>query len=85
MKICWRFHVKTPFTFWDMCREICEKFVYKHSEIKEYVKPSFQEICELHGQITREILGLRMWNIQGIVAIWTQTYRKILKSALVYL
>ena len=35
--------------------------------------------------MTREFLGLRMWNFQGIVFIWTQTYREIFKSALVYL
>ena len=70
MKIWWRFHVKTPFTFWDMRREICEKFVHKHSEIKEYVKPSFQEICKLHGQITREILGLRMWRIFRVLLLY---------------
>ena len=40
---------------------------------------------KLHGQIVREFLGLRMWNFQGIVFIWTQTYREIFKSALVYL
>ena len=33
-----RFHIKTPFTF-EMCvHEVCEKFVYKHSETIEYVK-----------------------------------------------
>ena len=24
--ICRRFHIKTPFTFWNMCTYICEKF-----------------------------------------------------------
>ena len=38
-----------------------------------------------HGQITQKFLGLRMGNFQGIVFIWTQTYREIFKSALVYL
>ena len=59
----------------ELCaREICEKFVYKHSEIMEYVKKyeyrnwnmimSIEyEICKLHGQITREFLGLRMQNV----------------------
>ena len=36
-------------------------------------------------QITREFLGLRMRNFQGIAFIWTQAYREIFKSALVYL
>ena len=40
---------------------------------------------KLHGQIIREFLGLRMRNFQGIAFIWTQTYREICKSALVYL
>ena len=35
--------------------------------------------------MTREFLGLRMRNVQGIVLIYTQTYRQIFKSALVYL
>ena len=35
--------------------------------------------------ITPEFLGLRIRNIQGIIFIWTQTYRGIFKSALVYL
>ena len=40
---------------------------------------------KLHGQITREFLGLRKQNFQGIVLVWTQTYRQIFKSTLVYL
>ena len=36
-------------------------------------------------QITREFLGLRMRNFQGIVFICTQTYSEIFKSGLVYL
>ena len=34
--------------------------------------------------MTRDFLGLRMRNFQGIVFIWTQTYSKTFKSALVY-
>ena len=34
-------------------------------------------MCKLHGQITREFLGLRVQNFQVIVFIWTQTYREI--------
>ena len=58
----------------EICtHEICEKFVYKHSETIEYVKnlPTFWEINKLHGQITWEFLGLRMQNFQSIVFIWT--------------
>ena len=46
-----------------------EKFVYKHSETKEYVKnqPIFSEIYKLPGQIPGEFLGLRIRNFQGIV------------------
>ena len=52
-------------------REIFKKLVYKHSEIIKYVKNllTFQDIYKLHGQITRELLGLRMRNFQGIVFI----------------
>ena len=39
----------------------------------------------LHGQITREFLGLRMRHFHGIAFIWTRTFTKVLKSALVYL
>ena len=36
--ICWRFHIKTPFTCWDMRMwDMCKVF-YKHSETTEYVK-----------------------------------------------
>ena len=34
--LCWRFHINTPFKI--CAREVCEKFVYKHSEIIGYVK-----------------------------------------------
>ena len=45
----------------------------------------FIKIYKLHEQITWEFLGLRMRNFQGIIFIWTQTYREIFKSALVNL
>ena len=35
--------------------------------------------------MTYEVLGLRMQNFQDIVVIWTQAYRDIFKSALVYM
>ena len=37
-----------------------------------------------YEQITREFLGLRMRNFQGIVFLRTQTFRETLESALVY-
>ena len=37
-----------------------------------------------YEEITREFLGLRMRNFQGIVFLWTQTFRETLESALVY-
>ena len=40
---------------------------------------------KLYGQVTREFLGLRIRNFPGIVSVWTQPYRDIFKSALVYL
>ena len=39
---------------------------------------------KLHEQITPELLGLTMWNFQGIF-IWTQVHREIFKSVFVYL
>ena len=33
-----KFHIKTPFIFEICAREICEKFVYKHSKAIAYVK-----------------------------------------------
>ena len=49
------------------------------------LSPFLSEICKDHGQITGEFLGLRTQNLQGIAFIWTQTYREIFKSTLVYL
>ena len=45
--------------------------VYKHSEVKEYVKKKvfFKEKYKLHGYITREFLGLKLNNFQGFVFI----------------
>ena len=43
----WKYYVEDftlkRFTHWDMCHEICEKFVYKHPEAIEYIKnyPTF--------------------------------------------
>ena len=36
--ICLRFVIRTPLPLEICGLEICEKFVYKHSETKEYVK-----------------------------------------------
>ena len=47
----------------EICvRKVYEKFVYKHSETIEYVKNqlTFLKNCKLHGQITREFLGLKL-------------------------
>ena len=33
-----KFHIKTPLLSEICARELCEKFVYKHSETIEYVK-----------------------------------------------
>ena len=46
---------------------------------------SKQPFHRLYGQITQEFLGFRMQNFQGFIFIWTQTYKEIFKSALVYL
>ena len=44
-----------------------------------------ETFCKFYGYITREFLGLRILIFQGIIFIWTRTYREIFKSALVYL
>ena len=42
-------------------------------------------MLKIHGQLNQKLLGLGMRNFQGIDFVWTQTYREIFKSALVYL
>ena len=44
-------------------------FVYKHTETIEYVikNPTFEEKYKPCGRITREFLGLRMRNFEGII------------------
>ena len=81
------------FAFWILIilelftSKVCKTFVYKHTETIEYVKKwaNFYEKYKMYGWITREFLGLRMQNFQGIIFIWIRTYMEILKSALVYL
>ena len=65
------FSLKHLLLFEICAHEIFEKFVYKHSEAIEYVRnlATFLEIYKLHRQITREFLGLRMRDFQGIVFI----------------
>ena len=48
--ICWKFHIKTPFTFWDMHLVIWEKFVYKHSETIEFAKNLFFKVTNFKGK-----------------------------------
>ena len=43
----------------------------------------FKKFIKFTGQRTRDFLGLRIQNFQGIVFILAQTYREILKSELV--
>ena len=59
--------LKHPLPFEICARDVCEKFVYKHSEIIDYLKkqPTFSDIFKLHVQITREFLGLGMRNFQS--------------------
>ena len=45
----------------------------------------FKKFHKFQWQITREFLGLRKQNFQGMVFISTRTYMEIFKSALVYL
>ena len=56
------------------------KNIQKHEKLAYFLRK-----LKLHGQITQEFLELRMRNFQGIVFIWTQTYREIFESASVYL
>ena len=44
----------------------------------------FRKYTKFLGK-TREFLGLRSRNFQGVIFLWTQTYREIFKSALLYL
>ena len=48
----------------------------------------FSKFCEknilLQGKITQKYLGLRTWNLQGIIFISTWTYKTNFKSALGY-
>ena len=39
----------------------------------------FKKFTKLHGQISREFLGLRIQNFQGIVFTQTETYGEIFK------
>ena len=50
-------------------RKVCEMFVNKHSETREYIKnqPAFYEKYKLYGQITQEFLRSRMRNFQGSI------------------
>ena len=52
----------------------------------EWIK--FSEFCEkgilIQEKITQKYLGLRKWNLQGIIFISTWTYKTIFKSALGY-
>ena len=41
-----------------------------------------QTFRKLFGYITREFLGLRVQNFQGIIFIWTRAYKEIFKSAI---
>ena len=47
-------------------------FAYKHTETIGCVKkwPNFYENYKLHGQTTREFLGLRMKNFQYNIFTW---------------
>ena len=65
---------------WKVClktfrnNRICQKLAY-----------FLRNLNKLHGEITRELLGLRMRSFQGIAFTRRRTYIDIFKSALVYL
>ena len=50
---------------------------------KQYNKIKISLLFKKFTKLT--FLELRMQNFQGIVFTWTQTYKEIFKSALVYL
>ena len=44
-----------------------------------------QTFRKRHGKTIQEFLGYRMRNSQGVIFIWTRTYKDIFKPALEYL
>ena len=54
---------------WKVCLQ-----TFRNNRICVKNQHTFKEIHKLHGQITRELLGLRIRNFLGIVFIWKQTY-----------
>ena len=84
MKIIpWRFGIFNPNSSW-VIHSFCI-FLKKYATFKRILL--FLYVCKqvfrkCYGWITLEFLGLKMRNIQGTAFIWTETYRKIYKSAL---
>ena len=76
--ICWRFHIKIPFTFWDM--PAGDMWKKKKKKITYFLR-----ILQTSRASNGQLLELRMRNFHSIVFVWTQSYRVIFKSALVYL
>ena len=67
---------------WDMWKVCLQTF---RNNICSKLIHILRNLQTSRANKTREFLGLGMLNFQGIVFIWTQTYREIFKSALVYL
>ena len=82
--IGWRFHIKVPFTFWDMRAwgmwEVCLQ-TFNWLQTTDYVKTAYF-LRGLKFLRVNNSRILRIKNFQGVVFIWTQSHREIFKSAL---
>ena len=77
--ICEDFTLKRLLLFKICTCEICEQFVYKHSET---IKPTFLKTSRANNSRIPRIKNVKF---SGYCFILAQTYRDIFKSALVYL
>ena len=82
-----RIHIKTPFTFWNMCTwdmwKVClQTFINNRIRLKlAYVLRNLQTSQENNSRILR----IKKVKFSGQFSIWKQTYRVIFKSAIVKL
>ena len=86
--ICRRFHITTPFTFWDMRTQAMWKVCLQtlRNNIKCLKLTYFFKKLRTSRKNNSRILRIKNAKCAGyIVFIWTITYCKNFKSALVYL
>ena len=77
MKLCRSFHIRTPFKFWDMRKDmwkVCLELFRNKINIRLLLK-KLRNFTD--KQLTWEFFGLRKWNFQGIAFICTQTYTNL--------